>query len=297
MPTQEEMFAELQAKKPEEILALAARAWTARTQMPTLVIWLPGYEEITRAVAEEVFLALRKLEGVPETLWVMLNSLGGDLSAAYQIARQLQLRSKRVHVLVPRRAKSAATLITLGCHEVVMHPMAELGPIDTQVTVVRDGTKVSRSTLDGLKSLEYLREFAVTQYVRTLWMLRETENMTVEGASRLATGVMSALADPLFGRIDPLQMGEFFRLLETSREYGRRLLEVSYADKSAAERRQLLAAFVESYPAHGFIIDVVEARAMGLRASMADEGQRTILDFSIAFGEGRGRVVDLFLPR
>jgi ClpP class serine protease len=39
----------------------------------------------------------------------------------------------KVAVLLPYRAYSAATLLALGADEIVMHPFAEMGPIDPTV--------------------------------------------------------------------------------------------------------------------------------------------------------------------
>lgn len=270
---------------------MGAQMWAERMKAPTLMMWLNEDEEIDRGLSENVFFALGRLESKPEVLWVMLNSRGGDLSAAYQITRRLQAAAKRVHVVIPRMAKSAATLIALGCHEVVMHPMAELGPIDTQISVVRNGAQAQRSTLDGLKSLEYLREYGIETFARTVWLLRDM-GLTTQVASKLADDVMSAITGPIFGKIDPVQMGEVYRRLDTSREYARRLLAHSYDEMPVPQRTRLLKKFVEGYPAHGFIIDVDEAKELGLRAAEANGAQRQVLDFSVAFS-GSGRLVDL----
>lgn len=280
---------------------MTGQEWANTQGAPTLLIWLREQDMIWRQVAEEVFLALRPLTPKVDVLWVMLNSLGGDLSAAYQITRRLQATAKEVRVVIPRVAKSAATLITLGCHQVVMHPMAELGPIDTQVEIVRTGKVMSRSTLDVMRSLEYLREFAMNSFVRianfmSFMSSSSRSTPTLEHMAPAAASVMNALIEPIFSQIDPIQMAECSRLLSVSREYGMRLMEASYSKRTQDERDALLKRMSEDYPAHGFIIDVKEAQSLGLNAREATEQELNLLDLGVTFAGGKGRSVRLFQP-
>jgi Serine dehydrogenase proteinase len=60
-------------------------------------------------------------------------------------------------VIVPNRAKSAATVIALGADEIIMGYCSELGPIDAQVPVLIDGFPhyiSAQSFIDARKSLE-----------------------------------------------------------------------------------------------------------------------------------------------
>lgn len=68
-------------------------------------------------------------------LHLMLCSPGGDGETAVRLARMAQAASDRFIVLVPESAKSAATILALGAHEIVMGPTSDLGPIDPQIFV------------------------------------------------------------------------------------------------------------------------------------------------------------------
>lgn len=68
-------------------------------------------------------------------LHLLLCSPGGDGETAIRLARMAQAASERFVVLVPESAKSAATILALGAHEVVMGPTSDLGPIDPQVFI------------------------------------------------------------------------------------------------------------------------------------------------------------------
>jgi hypothetical protein len=73
-----------------------------------------------------------------EDLHVLLDSPGGDGETAIRLVRSMQARCKELVVIVPDQAKSAATLITLGAHRIVMGPTSDLGPIDPQFRLRRD---------------------------------------------------------------------------------------------------------------------------------------------------------------
>jgi ClpP class serine protease len=62
-----------------------------------------------------------------------LHTQGGSPVPAYLISRYLKASSEGGFVaLVPRRAKSAGTLLALGAREIHMGMMSELGPVDPQ---------------------------------------------------------------------------------------------------------------------------------------------------------------------
>ncbi len=84
-------------------------------------------------------------------LHLMLRSPGGNGEAAIRLARAAQASFKRLVVLVPDIAKSAATIFALGADEIVMGPTSDLGPIDPQVLVGERGyvsAKEVRSAVD-----------------------------------------------------------------------------------------------------------------------------------------------------
>ncbi len=69
---------------------------------------------------------------VTNDLYVILNSPGGDGETAVRLIRTAQARCRELTIIVPDRAKSAATLMTLGAHHILMGPASDLGPVDPQ---------------------------------------------------------------------------------------------------------------------------------------------------------------------
>lgn len=70
-----------------------------------------------------------------EDLHMILVSPGGDGESAIRMARSIQSRCHEFSVVVPDQAKSAATLLALGAHSIIMGPTSDLGPIDPQLQV------------------------------------------------------------------------------------------------------------------------------------------------------------------
>jgi hypothetical protein len=68
-------------------------------------------------------------------LHVLLASPGGDGETAIRMVRSMQIRCSELSMLVPDMAKSAATLMRLGAHEIVMGPGGDLGPVDPQFQI------------------------------------------------------------------------------------------------------------------------------------------------------------------
>jgi hypothetical protein len=64
---------------------------------------------------------------------LVIHSNGGDGVVPWRLMTLLHEYAEKVDVLVPHRAFSAATLAALGAHEIVMHPMGMLGPIDASI--------------------------------------------------------------------------------------------------------------------------------------------------------------------
>lgn len=77
--------------------------------------------------------------GHVDILRLILNSPGGDGVVAEKIVEMCRHYCKKLEVIIPNMAKSAATMIALGSDEVTMGYCSEIGPIDAQVPIIIDG--------------------------------------------------------------------------------------------------------------------------------------------------------------
>ena len=81
---------------------------------------------------------LRNTDLTNKELILILNCPGGDGLAAERIVNLCRSYSQKgFSVIVPKMAKSAATMLCLGANEIIMSATSELGPIDPQI-LIRD---------------------------------------------------------------------------------------------------------------------------------------------------------------
>jgi hypothetical protein len=93
-----------------------------------------------------------------EHLDFLIASFGGDPMVAWRIMSLIRERVKKVSVLIPQSAYSAATLLALGGDEIVMHPNSHLGPVDMQITTFSEGKPKRFSTEDISAFLDFVRD-------------------------------------------------------------------------------------------------------------------------------------------
>jgi len=106
------------------------------------ILYSPRRYINTRSI-DSIYTVLREL-GIVDKLAVVLFSSGGDIDEAYILATYLQdLAREKLVFYIPRYAKSAATLLALAGDEVVLLPVAELGPVDP---VIYDSRRAIHTT-------------------------------------------------------------------------------------------------------------------------------------------------------
>ncbi len=180
--------------------------------------------------ADRIFKALKEENpDKKKNVLLFLVSHGGRIEPAYQITKICKKYSlSNFNVVVPRRAKSAATLIAIGADHVHMGPLGELGPIDPQ--------------LDGLPALGVRRSLEII-------------------ASICAKNPKSseAFAKYLGSKLSIEQIGYCDRVSESAVQYAERLL-VKKPGINEVDAHKIAWQMVNEYKDHGFVIDVEEAR-------------------------------------
>lgn len=158
---------------------------------------------------------------------LIILSRGGRIEPAYLISKTCKRLSKDKFVIsVPRKAKSAATLIALGADEIHMGLMSELGPIDPQV--------------NGYPALGMKNALA---------LLAELSCKHPEASEMLA--------QYLINKLDLHTLGYFERISESAMQYAERLLSNKKLPKDTTPQK-LANHFVNHYKDHGFVIDADE---------------------------------------
>jgi hypothetical protein len=182
---------------------------------------------ICDSVADRIYRACKSFTD-NRPIMLMLYSIGGEIAPAYLIGKICREYAKEKFVtVVPRQAKSAATLICCAADEIHMGSLSELGPIDPLL---------GNSTAFGIKKVvESLAEI-IEQYPHTSDMLAKYSYMSLE----------------------PIHIGDCESTAESAVQYAERLLNLHPVQYSFM-KGEIANKLVYSYKDRGFVIDKSEA--------------------------------------
>jgi hypothetical protein len=234
----------------------------------------PGHEKwasMTSYIADAFRGALRGNKD--PRLAILVHSPGGQATCAYQMATTLSNRPEGFVCLVPRYAKSAATLMALGAQKIVMGDQGELGPLDAQILDM--DREEMMSALDEVQSLERLQNFALTALDTTMNFLSGKTLKKIDTILPMATEFVHGLVQPMFASIDVVHYTQLSRTLKVAEEYAVRLLEPKCGREKAVE---IAHSLTTDYPEHGFVIDFQETTAIGLDTEQATGRVSDLLD-------------------
>jgi hypothetical protein len=180
------------------------------------------------------FEAERKKYPNPNDIDIIIDSPGGDADSAYHIAKIFNNRFRgTISYIIPRFAKSAATLLVCGGDKIVMGETSELGPLDPQIQQ-DDGSYISakavKATLDLIK-----------------------EHLANDDKNGLE------LATILTSRLNPLVLGQYASSLQIAQEYQKELLLLRMFDDERTVNG-IVKKFAEGYTHHSRVIGCEEAK-------------------------------------
>ncbi len=225
------------------------------------------------------------------TIDLILDTFGGSLDVAFKAVLFLSRFTSRLRVFVPRRAKSAGTLIAIGAYELYMSPFAELGPLDTQIRDPRNPTD-RVSALDCYQSVDYVRTFGLNTLNRTFRALAGETRALIPLSQLVDTSATFSIGSiaPILTQVNALDFGGWGRTLRIGEMYAQTLL--SRAGYTGDDSKEIAHQLVYGYTHHPFAIDIDEARRMGLRPlSMSREQYESALDIVTACAEPSTLVV------
>ena len=206
-----------------------------------LVVLYDTHYSIGQFHSNKIYEALSDLAKKSDILMVLVSD-GGKIEPAYLISKTCKRLSKSKFVVsVPRKAKSAATLISLGANEIHMGLLSELGPIDPQF----GGFPALglANALEKIASLSTKFPDAAEMFAKYL-----TANLNIK------------------------DLGYFERINESAVQYAQRLLDgKSFPEGKSAE--SLADHLTNHYKDHSFVIDADEASRL-LGKGIVKEGSK-----------------------
>lgn len=181
---------------------------------------------------------------------LLIDSPGGLADVAYQVTRVLQ-RDGGFTAVIPRYAKSAATLMALGADETIMGLDAEIGPLDTQLW---DEEREERgSALNEVQALDQLHEVALEHLDKTMYTMVVGTRKRTDVLLPMAASFVAEMMRPMLEKIDAVHYAKQSRILAVSEQYAVRLL--AHRGTSEEDAKRIADVLVKRYPEHGFVID------------------------------------------
>ena len=221
-----------------------ARKKLIETRSSECFLLLLGGANIQSSLVDRVYDELRNGEYSRKTLDVIVDSGGGDIDAAYNLALLFRrYGEEKLTFIIPRWAKSAATLLICAGDEILMTPVAELGPLDPQITVMNPLEK-------------RVERFSPLHIESTLQLIRDE---FANGNPRLADGLMQRLQFPL-------TLGSFKKSLDVGREYVEKLLSSRMLKGRDDKAKKIGEVLTTGYADHGRCITIGETQELGVSA-------------------------------
>ncbi len=186
--------------------------------------------------------------GKHQRLTLFLYSLGGSLDIPWKLVTMFRAHTDEFHVVVPYKAYSAATMITLGADKIWMTKKAELGPIDPSIR------PAGVNAPGGPFSFGELGSEDVTAYLR---FVRERAGISDQHA-------LAQLVGSLASNLTPVLLGKVERIYSHIRLVAKKLLSQHRPPMTEQSISQIIDALTEKTYVHGHGIGRQEAKELGL---------------------------------
>lgn len=181
---------------------------------------------------------------------LLIISNGGDPITSLRIISILRERFKKISVLLPYVAYSAATILSLGADEIIMHPYSNLGPVDPQLHVYKNNQPTSPlnfSSEDISNYFDFLKsDIGITDQAHL-------------------TNAFNSLAS----EVGSMAIGYAKRSQQLSLFLSQKMLEGHIKDKTKAA--SISKSMMSSYYHHGYAVSRTEAKNIGLPVLFPDQ--------------------------
>lgn len=189
----------------------------------------------------------------------ILNSGGGSAHDAYRIIKLLRNHFATVNVVVPYWAKSAATLLALGAHRVILDDMGELGPLDVQIHKMREDSPdfAKESALTDEHSLKIIETRSRALFHSMFEGTYANAKIPIHRneLAELLFSYISKFYEPLLAQINPFKLGDNKRKLDIAEHYARRILGMFNQNIPEDKKNYLIDYLVNGCPDHEYVID------------------------------------------
>ncbi len=192
---------------------------------------------------------------------LFLYSAGGDTMVPWRLVSMIREYCDQFSVLVPYKAHSSATMISLGADEIAMSDLSELSPIDPSTTNIFNPEDPNNKQARIPISVEDV--MAYFDLAKNKFGIKSDEDLT-------KVFIQFVEASP---EIHPLALGNVNRIHNLIRILARRLLKSHTKPMKDEEVERVVDFFTEKLYSHQYFIGRKEARDdLGLKTVINADG-------------------------
>jgi len=190
---------------------------------------------------------LRKIGKVPQ-IDLFLYSVGGDTMVPWRLVSMIREYADKFSVLVPYKAHSSASMISLGADEIVMSDLSELSPIDPSTSNVFNPSDPQNTQIKVPISVEDVMAYFDLAKVKI--GIKDEKELT-----EIFKKFMES--NP---QIHPLALGNVNRVHNLIRLLAKKLLKSHQKPMPESEINQIVDYLTEKLYSHQYFIGRKEAK-------------------------------------
>ncbi len=190
---------------------------------------------------------------------LFIYSRGGDVSVPWRISSMIREFCDDFNLLIPYKAQSAATLLSLGADNIIMGKKAELGPIDP--TLVK--ATVGEGTIPS-------QEISVEDVNSFILFIKDKANITDQSA-------LTEIVNHLIKQVGPLNLGSVNRQNSHIRLVARKLITSRKVKIDEEKINAIIETLTEKMYSHGHGVARKEASDIGLPVTIPDNGLEKLM--------------------
>jgi hypothetical protein len=241
----------------------------------------PGMETLIAEDSVNFFVELLDKIGPTRKISLILHTNGGHTSAAWRIVNLIRTFCDDLEVIVPLKAMSAGTLISLGADRLLMTKQAALGPIDPSI---------NHPLAPGVQFGPQLQRVPVSVEAVRGYLDAAKDDLQVKDPNVLA----NILID-LSNKIHPLVLGQIFRSRAQIRFLADKLIRQQVTDETKI--KSIIDFLCADSGSHDYTINRREAAAMGLKIEKPTDAFYNLLKQAHASYTEEMKLLEQFSPQ
>ena len=184
---------------------------------------------------------------------ILILSTGGDPIVSWRIISLLRQRFKKVGVIIPYMAYSAATLLALGADEILMHPYANLGPVDPQLVIQKPNQPTEIFGYEDIKKyVEFTKDIGISDQ-----------------------DLLQKCFEKLTNDVGTIKIGVAKRGSQLALSMSEKLLNLHMTD--SAQAKAISETLNTAFYHHGYPLSLSEAKDIGLNIIDIDEEMENLM--------------------